>query len=270
MDFIDREGLYGNQYNACALCEYTRELELIKRLIDVADKAVEAQVIEERWSFEGVGYTFAKTVVEYSKAAYDNVLLGNFHAVNMICRAILENCVFLEILINHDDVELWKYYLVYSFRAAIHKTGRTPTQKDIDNLQEMCQHYGIDSDFYTKQDGRKKAYIREPYGWTYKINHNKQFNFEGICKLIDYEAGHHGFQMMSDYSHGTSFHMKMHSSVFVGDMMTMFVNLYIELYRMVTLCCWDTADDSFDEITEEIESIFRRFIEYEGTHFGNE
>ena len=106
------------------MCEYTRELELIKRLIDVADKAVEAQVIEERWSFEGVCHSFAKTVVEYSKAAYDNVLLGNFHAVNMICRAILENCVFLEILINHDDVELWKYYLVYSFRAAIHKTGR--------------------------------------------------------------------------------------------------------------------------------------------------
>ena len=82
--------------------------------------------------------------------------------------------------------------------------------------------------------------------------------------MINYEAGHHGFQMMSDYSHGPSFHMKMHSSVFVDDIMTLFVNLYIELYRMVTLYCWDTADDSFDEITEE---IFRRFIEYEEANF---
>jgi hypothetical protein len=267
MDFIDRESLYGNQYNACALCEYTRELALIKRLIDIADEAVDAQVVTDGWSFNGVCHSFAKTVIEYSKAAYDNVLLGNFHAVNMICRAILENCVFLEILIDHAEVELWKYYLVYSLRSTIFKAGRTPTQRDIDNLQEMYQHFEIDEDFYIKQSDRKKAYIREPYGWTYKINTKQQFNFEGICKLIDYEPGHHGFQMMSDYSHGTSFHMKMHSSVFVGDMMTMFVNLYIELYRMVTLYCWDTADDRFDEISEEIEYIFQRFIEYEETHY---
>ena len=267
MDFIDRKNLYGNQYNACALCEYTRELELIKRLIDVAEEAVETQVVTDSWSFDGVCHSFAKTIVEYSKAAYDNVLLGNFHAVNMICRAILENCVFLEILIDHLDVELWKYYLVYSLRSAIYKAGRTPRQRDLDNLQEMYQHFEIDDDFYIKQGDRKRAYIQEPYGWTYKINPKKRFNFEGVCKLIDYEAGHHGFQMMSDYSHGTSFHMKMHSSVFVGDMMTMFVNLYIELYRMVTLYCWDTADDCFEEITEEIENIFHRFIEYEETHF---
>ena len=44
---------------------------------------------------------------------------------------------------------------------------------------------GKDDDFYIKQGDRKKAYIREPYGWTYKINHNKQFTFENICNLID-------------------------------------------------------------------------------------
>lgn len=126
MEFRDNGDLYGNQYNACALCEYSRELKLIKRLIDIADEAVEAQVVESSWSSEGIRHSFAKTIVEYSKAAYDNVLLGHFHSVNMICRAILENCVFLDILINHDEFELWKYYLVYSFRAAIYKTGRTP------------------------------------------------------------------------------------------------------------------------------------------------
>ena len=267
MNFINKKNLYGNQYNAFALCEYPRELKLIKRLIDIAEAAVETQGVENSWSFEGVCHSFAKTIVDYSKAAYDNVLLGHFHTVNMVCRAILENCVCLDIIVNNDEFELWKYYLVYSFRTTIYKTGRTPKQKDLDNLQEMYQHYDIDADFYTKQEGRKKAYIREPYGWTYKINLNKQFTFENICSLSDCEAEYHGFQMMSDYSHGTSLYMKMHSSVFVGDMMTMFVNLYIELYRMVTLYCIDTVDDSFYEITEEMESIFQRFIEYEETHF---
>lgn len=75
---------------------------------------------------------------------------------------------------------------------------------------------------------------------------------------------------MSDYSHGTSFYMKLGSSIFVGNMMNMFLSLYIELYRMVTLFCRDTIDDSFDEIAEELKDIFYRFIEYEETHFGIE
>lgn len=42
---------------------------------------------------------------------------------------------------------------------------------------------------------------------------------------------------------------------------------YIELYRMVTLYCWDAAGDSFDAVSEEIEDISQRFIEYEETQF---
>lgn len=36
---------------------------------------------------------------------------------------------------------------------------------------------------------------------------------------------------------------------------------------MVTLYCWDATDDSFDEVSEEIEDISQRFIEYEETQF---
>lgn len=36
---------------------------------------------------------------------------------------------------------------------------------------------------------------------------------------------------------------------------------------MVTLYCWDTVDESFDEIAEELENIFYRLIEYEEEHF---
>ena len=38
MKFIDEENMYVNNYNALSLCEYTRELELIKHLIDIADE----------------------------------------------------------------------------------------------------------------------------------------------------------------------------------------------------------------------------------------
>lgn len=261
MSYINKRDLYGNDYNAFALCEYQREVKLIKRLINISEKAVEQQVVNNTWSYEGICYSFAKTIVDYSKMAYDNVLLGYYHAVNMIIRAILENLVCLDIIVNND--ELWKYYWVYSYRSTIYKYRRTPTQNELDMLQKLYDDLNISEEFYIKQEGRRKAYIQEPYGWTYRINSNKQFTFENICRLIDEAAEYHGFQLMSDYSHDTSFSWKMHSSVFVGDLMTMFINLYINLYRMVTLYCWDSVEEDFDHITEELEYIFHRFIEHE-------
>ena len=224
---------------------------------------LEKQPVDNTWSYEGICYSFAETIVDYSKMAYDNVLLGHFHAVKMINRAILENLVCLDIIVNNED--LWKYYWAYSYRSTIYKSKRTPTQKELDMLHGLYKDLDIPEVFYTKQPGRKKAYIQEPYGWTYKINDNKQFTFENICKLIGEEGSveYHGFQMLSDYSHGTSLYMKMHSSVFVGDMMLMFVDMYINLYRMVTIYCWDSVEEDFDDITDELENIFHRFIEHE-------
>ena len=47
MNFIDKRNLYGNEYNACALGEYQREVKLIKRLINIGEKAVEQQKVEK-------------------------------------------------------------------------------------------------------------------------------------------------------------------------------------------------------------------------------
>lgn len=259
-NIIDKENLFGDEYNAFILCEYPRELELVKKLINVAEEGIEKQIIEDMWSYEGVCYSFAKTIVDYSKMAYDNLLLGHFHATNMINRAILENCVLLDIIVNHDEHELWKYYLVHSYRSTIYKPNNPPKQKDIDSLNDYYIRFNISEDFYKKQPGEKKAYICKPYGWTYKVN--KNFTFAGVCKLVG-DAEYHGFQLMSEYSHGTSFYTKIGSSIFVEQMMNMFISLYIELYRMMTLFCWGTVDKSFDEIAEELEFIFYRFIRKE-------
>lgn len=46
MSSINKRNLYGNEYNACALCEYQREVKLIKRLINLSEKAVANRPIE--------------------------------------------------------------------------------------------------------------------------------------------------------------------------------------------------------------------------------
>lgn len=259
MDIIDKSALYGNKYNAVALCEYPRELKLIKRFIDIAEEAVKKKKNCYTWSFEGVCYYFAKTIVDYSKMAYDNIILGHFQATNMTIRAIVENCVLLDIVISHNDEELWKYYIVYSYRETIYKCDRKPSQKEIDFLNKMYVDFGINEEFYLKQD-KKKPFIERKYGWTYKID--KSFTFAGLSKFVN-DTEHHTFKMMSDYSHSTSFYTKFESSIFVEKMMYMFTNLYIELYQMIMLYCVDTVDDSFYDVSEDIENIMYNFIEYE-------
>lgn len=267
MTFIDKRNIYGNEYNACALCEYKRELKLTKRLINISEKAIEQQAPTNTWSYEGICHSFAKTIVDYSKMAYDNILLGHFHAVNMITRTILENLVCLDIIISNQNLELWKYYWAYSYRETIYKFGTVPTQNQLDFLQKLYDDLDISEDFYIKQDD-KKPYIQRSYGWTYKINTNKQFTFKNICELADSDAEYEGFRLMSDYSHGTSFYTKMYSSISVGDMMTMFVNMYMNLYRMVTMYCWDKVSEDFDDVTDELDWIYNRFVEYEEKIYG--
>ena len=263
MDFIDKKKLFGDKYQAFALCEYTRELKLLKKLIKIAEQAVLQQASKNAWSFEGVCHSFAQTIVDYSKMAYDNLLLGHFHAVNMICRSILENVVCLDIIINNNDHELWKYYWAYSHRETIYKAKRKPTRNELDFLEKLYVDLDLSKDFYADINNKEKAYIKRPYGWTYKINHKKQFNFEGVCNLIEANAEYKGFQLLSSYSHGTSFYVKMYSSISVDSMMNMFINLYINLYRMIVMYCLDSISEEFDEITEDMENIFYNFIQRE-------
>lgn len=255
MIYIDKSYLYGNKENAQVLCNYQREIKLIKRLIDISEKAVNYQEPTNTWSYEGVCHLFAKDIVDYSKMAFDNLILGNFRGTKMINRTVLENLVCLDLIVHND--ELWKYYLVYSYRNVIYKLNHIPTDQELDRLEGLYEVYDISEDFYIKQEGRRKSYIKEPYGWTYKINDTKQFTFEKMCNLIGEDSEYKGYKMLSDYSHGTSLYMKIHGLNFMENIISMFVDMYINLFRMVMMYCDDFEDEEFVDVTDELECIFQ-------------
>ncbi len=62
MTSINKRNIYGNEYNACALCEYQRELKLIKRLINISEKAVEPKkkASEKSFDFSEANFTFSE------------------------------------------------------------------------------------------------------------------------------------------------------------------------------------------------------------------
>ena len=45
--------------------------------------------------------------------------------------------------------------------------------------------------------------------------------------------------------------------------------MYWSLYRMVTIYCWDKVNEDFDNVTDELESIFHRYIQYEESVWNN-
>lgn len=247
---IIEDQLFGNTENAFVLFEYRKELDLLKDFIEYAEDAVECSKTESMDSSEGICYAFAKSIIGYAKMIYDNILIGHFDSARMIIRAMIENNVHLDILFNNPEEELWKYYLVYSYRHSLIRIKKEAPEKIEKCIRNLYSFYKIPEEFYEKRD-KGKAYIDLPYGWSYKIN--KQFNFRGLCEFVDARE-YNDFSFMSDYSHGTAFHQKLVGSIFHENMMTLFSCIYAGIYKLVTLYCNDCVDDRFYGIAEDLQN----------------
>ena len=179
MTCINTDKIFSDQYRSTILFEYQRELVLIKQMIELVEEAVHAQTPTGTWSHEGFCHLFAKSIIDYAKMAYDNMQLGHFFATHMIFRTMIENCVCMDVIQRYPEQELWKYYLVKSYRDALKSTGDEIKADEQVFLEEMYMDHGIEEEFYTKskkKDSKKAfAYIDRDYGWTYKINSNFTF-----------------------------------------------------------------------------------------------
>lgn len=251
-DWINTDKLFCNDYKSVVLCEYTKELFLLKEFIEISEKAVRCKENSSWHSYEGICYMFARSVIEYAKMAYDNIILGHFFATHMIIRTMIENNVCLDIIFNDEKEELWKYYFVQSYRDSVIQAKEGLSQKDKEFILQMYSDYGIDSEFYEKRGGRK-PYIDLKYGWTYKVNLKKEFSVKGVCNLVN-AGDYDDFRMMSEYSHGTSIYQKMGGSISIEHIMSMISSIYVGLYRLVTMFCWNYTEDSFDIVAEKIEN----------------
>lgn len=263
----NKDTLFRDKYRELILCEYQQELVLIKQMIEIVEEAVRVQKPINTWSHEGFCHLFAKSIIDYAKMAYDNMKLGHFFATHMLFRTMIENCVCMDVIQRYPEHELWKYYLVKSYRDALKSTGDEIKIDDQAFLEEMYLDHKIEKDFYTKskkKDVKKPfAYIDRDYGWTYKVNNN--FTFFGLCSLID-QHEYKDFKLMSMYSHGTAIHLKMGSFASMDHIFNMLSFFYYILNRLVAMICCETVDKDFEKISKKLERIIKNYIkEYEFT-----
>lgn len=260
-NIVNKDSLFCDEYRALTLLEYPKELALVKQLIELVAFAVESNKPDNTWSHDGICHMFAKSIADYLKMSYDNLQLGHFYATQMIFRTIVENIVCLDVIMRHPEHELWKYYLVQSYRSTLLSTGSKVKEKEEKFFEEIYADYGIEAAFLEKtkknHSQRPFAYIDRDYGWTYKINSN--FTFSGMCDLVD-KREYKDFKHMSMYAHGTSIHLKISGFATMDNMMNMLSFYYYSLNRLVAMYCTKTIESTFYTAIDKLERIFTRYI----------
>lgn len=254
--------LFGAPYKAIDLWEFRRELTLIKQLIKISEKCVSEKETRASNTFDGVCFYIARSIINYSKAAFDNIVLGHFDVTEMIARTMIENRVILDLIFNDEEQYLWKYYLVHSHRNSFKQLDDKIVRQD--SFFELCQELKIEPEFLEKPS-EAKPYIDKPYGWTYKLNtipKDEKFTFKGLCSAVGEEQHNYkDFQWMSKSSHGTSYFEKVAGHNGVSFIMSLISSIYINLYLLVTMYCDGIWEKDFDAVTDEIEMIFHRYFE---------
>lgn len=179
-----------------------------------------------------------KLLLIIQKMAFDSFVLGNFNSASMILRAVIENYVCLTLILKHKDQQLWKYYLAHTYKNTI-KMSKKPNWKD---FNDFCKKLKIDGDFIKRRNG-EIAFINLKYGWTFKINNDEKFNFQGLCKLA--QIKYDDYALMSKYSHGTDYFLKvdgmLSTSNHVGNVMSC---IFIYLYKLITIYCPEYIDSN--------------------------
>lgn len=255
------DNLFCDQKRVFALCDCQTEIGMIRKMIVWVEGAIMEREPANAWSHESICHMFAKSVIDYIKAAFDNMQLGHFLAVNMIFRTIVENNICLDIMQRYQEHSLWKYYLVQQYVASMKSGGHEMTKDERDFITGIFGENEIDKIFFTKSAKKNSskpfAYIDKDYGWTYKINQN--FTFRGLCNLVD-DREYKEFKAMSMYSHGTAFYLKLDSFTSIDQIISMISFFYYSLNRLVLLYCTDNIDDSFFTVSDQLEKRIMKFL----------
>lgn len=267
---INKRALFGDEYRALGLCEFQKEMPLIKQLLKLTAEAVDNQAPANSFSYDGVCHMFAKSVIDSMVMAYDNMLLGHFYATQMILRTVVENSVCLNIIQRYPEYDLWKYYLIQSFYKGIKIPGPQRTEKNKKDFEELCEEYGIAEEFLikSKKKGSKDAYayIDKSYGWTYPVNSNNNFTFSNICSLVT-PRDYADFKLMSMYSHGTSLYLKISGMASVDHIMSMISLFYYNINKLIASYCPDSVPRRFDRLMQHLEDSLESYIKETEQYF---
>lgn len=239
-DFI-KDKLFLNSMNIERLDDCLPETDSLREYVHRADILFSSQSLGTSLTTRaGVINAFLSAIIDYAKAACDNIYLGHFSSANTLCRIIIENTVCLHVMTQSEP--LWKLWLVHSAEKVVRLEGEsgkntTNSKTILDIFKASLQ---IDAEY--EQVLEKST---SNYRWAYQYIGQGRYTFKALADKVDSRI-YKDFSHLSDFSHGAS-------ATQLFDRFSFFES---QLYQLTTIAKY--VQMAFDDSHPELADILRK------------
>ena len=197
-DFI-KDKLFLNSMNIERLDDYLPETDSLREYVHRADILFSSQNFDTSLATRtGVINAFLSAIIDYAKAACDNIYLGHFSSANTLCRIIIENAVCLHAMTQNEL--LWELWLIHSIEKAgrLECKLRKDTPKNETIFDTFKTTYQISAEY--QQVLQKSS---SNYRWAYQYIGQGRYTFKALADKVDSRI-YKDYSLLSDFSHGAS------------------------------------------------------------------
>ena len=246
-DFI-KDKLFLNSMNIERLDDCLPETDSLKEYVHRADILFSSQSLDTSLTTRaGVINAFLSAIIDYAKAACDNIYLGHFSSANTLCRIIIENAVCLHAMTQNES--LWELWLIHSIEKAgrLECKLRKDTPKNETIFDTFKTTYQISAEY--QQVLQKSS---SNYRWAYQYIGQGRYTFKALADKVDSRI-YKDFSHLSDFSHGAS----------ATQLFDRFSFYESQLYQLTTIAKYVQMafDDSYPELADILREDYYAFYD---------
>ena len=196
---IIKNRLFFNSANLGKLDDCFKETDNLREYVHKADILFSSQNFDTSLATRtGVINAFLSAIIDYAKAACDNIYLGHFSSANTLCRIIIENAVCLHAMTQNES--LWELWLIHSIEKAgrLECKLRKDTPKNETIFDTFKTTYQISAEY--QQVLQKSS---SNYRWAYQYIGQGRYTFKALADKVDSRI-YKDYSLLSDFSHGAS------------------------------------------------------------------
>lgn len=178
-------------------------VKIIRLFVDEVDKGLRPCFIGRMFSYQWIINLWTEHVLELSKEAMNNIIIGNFFSLGSLNRTIIECYVYSYCIKNFKEEKLWETWVSHNINKNLSKY-RFPDSTEKEFAKETFSKF--------KSHDIKKGeneWLRD----VIQTHKNKRISFKDICNLVESKEEnmkniYSDYQKMCDYVHGTDLSVK--------------------------------------------------------------
>lgn len=224
----------------------------IRTFVSLMDEYCESVQSNQRDNYENSVYMIMSSIRKYGKEAYNCMERGDFFALSMLTRAIIENYTIMLTISENKDKQLYKYWITWSFISTYEKQLKNNVSPETSDtlkslIEENFKENGLPDKLLTDKD------FKSDYGWT--IGLGKKMSRYRLADTLDKQINS-DYQKLNDFVHGASYLQK--QFVFTFDITPLYIifTAFDYLYKACTYYFKDELDDIYYILTD---TIYRQF-----------